>query len=164
MVQAVTPERQLLTEALEREFGNALRMLKAYPAERLDDRPADCPRSGREMAWALVERERRMHYVLCGPAAGLDAHAPESLAAILAAYESAHHETRAALTPAQWREPLHGPVGMGPWERARRGELLWMAWKDLVHHAAHLAVHLRLARQDDAAARGDAAAESTAVA
>jgi len=167
MVQVVNQELRLAAEMLEREFRNAHRMLRSFPAERIEDRPPDCSRSGRELAWAFVERERRLLYVLRGRTAELGTSAPESLLDIQAEYENAHRETRAALavfTEQQWNEVIRGPAGLGGWERARRGELVWMSWKDLVHHTAHFAVHLRLARQDDAMelARGAAELRATA--
>jgi hypothetical protein len=153
MVHPEYHERQLLTGALEREYRNALRMMRSFPAERADDVPADCSRSGRDLAWGFVERERLLHYVVRGRMGMLGETAPADLSAILLFYEAAHRETSEALivlTARQWEEVIRGPAGIGVWERGRRSELLWMAWKDLVHHGAHFAVHLRLARQKDA--------------
>ena len=153
MFESRTSERQLLAEMLEREFSHAVRMLKSFPAEHLDDRPLDCARSAREMAWAFVVRERLIHYLLSGRAVGIDADPPRSLHHLIEAYEEAHRETRThltRLTTQQWIEPLRGPVGPGLWEQGRRGELLWMTWKELVHHGAHFAVHVHQARQGDA--------------
>jgi hypothetical protein len=98
-------------------------------------------------------------YVLRGRTAGIGAPAPDSLHGILTEYEDAHGATRVAfaqLTKEQWREQIRGPAGLAGWERGRRGELLWMAWKELAHHVAHFAVHLRVARQEDAARRARA--------
>lgn len=159
MVEVVSTERSLLADVLEREYRNALRMLNAFPAHRLADRPPDCQRSARELAWAFVERERLMLYVLRGRTAGIGERAPDSLHAIVTEYESVHRESRAALarvTREQWQESIRGPVGLTGWERGRRGELLWMAWKELVHHVAHFACHLRMARQEEAARRARA--------
>jgi len=154
MVHAEYHERQLLTGALEREYRNALRMMRSFPAGHADDVPADCSRSGRDLAWGFVERERLLHYVVKGRMGTLGETAPADLSTILLFYEAAHRETSEALialTARQWEEVIRGPAGIGVWERGRRSELLWMAWKDLVHQGAHFAVHLRLARQEDAA-------------
>jgi hypothetical protein len=155
MTPAEGSERQLLTEALEREFRNVCRMMRAFPAERAEDRLADCPRSARELAWAFVERERRLHSLLRGRPGDAFEPAPRSLYDIRVAYEDAHRETSRALsrlTPKDWGEAIHGPPEIGAWERGRRGEQLWTAWKELVHHGAHFAVHVRAARQASAAA------------
>lgn len=154
MVYVESSERQLLTGVLEREFRNAVRMMRAFPAAHVDDIPNDCSRSGRDLAWAFVERERLMHYVVRGQMGAMGQPAPPTLHDILTAYEDAHHETRTALlrlSPELWSETIRGPAGIGVWERGRRGELLWMAWKDLVHHSTHFAAHLRAARQADIA-------------
>ncbi len=154
MVGSAVTERGLFAQLLERECRNTTRMLKAFPRGRLDERPADCPRSGREMAWAFVERERLMLYVLRGRTTGIGVDAPASMDAILAAHAETHRDARDALaqvTAAQWDETLSGPAGLGHWERARRGELLWMALRELVHHGAHFAIHLRQAQDEDAA-------------
>ena len=97
-----------------------------------------------------------MLYVLRGRTTGIGAPVPETLHGILSEYEDAHRESRAAfarLTREQWQEQIRGPAGLSGWERGRRGELLWMSWKELVHHVSHFAVHLRVARQEDAAQR-----------
>jgi len=165
MVHTGSSERQLLTAVLEREFHNTVRMIRAFPAGRADERTADCPHTARELAWAFVQRERLMHYVLLGRMGQTDAPAPRSLYEIVVAYKEAHLETFRALTrltPAQWSETLRGPVGAGSWERGRRGELLWMTWKELVHLGSHFAHHLRAARQAEAAAAAHTAATAGA--
>ncbi len=154
MVGSAVTERGLFAQLLEREYRNTARMLRAFPRGRLDEKPADCPRSGRAMAWAFVERERLMLYVLRGRTTGIGVDAPASMDEILAAHAEAHRDTRTALsqvTAAQWDETLSGPAGLRHWERARRGELLWMALRELVHHGAHFAIHLRLAQDEEAA-------------
>jgi hypothetical protein len=150
MFESPSCERRLLAELLERESRNTVRMLRAFPPERLDDRGLDCPYSSRELAWYFVQRERLMHYVLLGRTAGADAAAPGSLSEILSAYEAARWDTRhalARLTARQWDESLRGPVAPGRWEIARRGDLLWASWKELTRQVAHFAIHLREARE-----------------
>lgn len=153
MFESPTCERHLLAELLERESRNTVRMLRAFPPGRLDDRGFDCPQSARDLAWSFVQRERLMHYVLLGRSVGADAAAPDSVSEITTAYEAARWETRhalARLTARRWDESLRGPVAPGRWEIGRRGELLWASWKELTHHLAHFAVHLREAREREA--------------
>ncbi|HPS79476.1 MAG TPA: hypothetical protein PLS53_15055 [Thermoanaerobaculaceae bacterium] len=166
MTPTVSPEWLVLAEVLEREFRNARRMLGAFPSSRLEDRPPDCSHTARELAWAFVQRERLMLYVLRGRTSDLGKPAPEQCSTILAEYDEAHRESRRAiarLSPEQWRERISGPAGLQGWETASRLDLLWSAWKELVHHVAHFAVHLRVARQAEAAREtADAHALSTA--
>jgi hypothetical protein len=155
MVQAVDPDCLVLSGALEREFRRARLMLASFPPAHLEDRPPDCGRSAQELAWAFVERERLMLYVLIGRTYGFGAAAPKHLETILAEYDSARRKSRAALAQLkaeQWREQLRGPAGLMGWESSSRGELLFAGWKELVHHTAHFAVHLRLAQKAEARA------------
>jgi hypothetical protein len=149
MIEVMRSEKELLIGILEREFRGAVRMMGAYPIARLDDRADDCGRTGRELAWAFVERERLMQYVALGRMATTEQPAPGSLREIVAAHHTEHRQTCAALralTPAQWSESMRGPAGLDVWGHGRRSELLWLAWKDLVRHGAHFSVHLSAAR------------------
>lgn len=150
MFESPSCERRLLAELTERESRNTVRMLRAFPPEQLDGRGPDCPHTARELAWAFVQRERLMHYLLLGRTAGAEAPAPRTLLEILSAYEEARRETRHALArlgSRAWDETLRGPVAPGRWEIGRRGELLWTTWKEQTRHTAHFAIHLREARE-----------------
>jgi hypothetical protein len=155
MLRTFDPEWLTLAAALERESRRARRMLALFPPAHLEDRPPDCGRSAQELAWAFVERERLMLYVLIGRTYGFGAAAPKHLETILAEYDTARRKSRAALAqlkPEQWQEQLRGPAGLMGWERSSRGELLFAGWKELVHDTAHFAVHLRLAQEVEARA------------
>jgi uncharacterized damage-inducible protein DinB len=157
MFESPSCERRLLAELTERESRNTARMLRAFPPEQLDARCADCPHTARELAWAFVQRERLAHYLLLGRTAGADAPAPRTSSEILAAYEQARRETRhalARLSSRAWDEVLRGPIAPGRWQVDRRGELLWLTWKEQTRHVAHFAIHLREARER-AAGRGE---------
>jgi hypothetical protein len=146
-------ERRLLLEVLEREFRSAVRMMRVFPPDRLDQHPTDCPLTARQLAWRFVEWERLVHYVLLGRTSGTALPAPGSMFEIVRAYEATHRETRAALlrmSQARWLETIRGPVSADRWERGQRGELLWMAWKELTLQGEHFAAHLRLARAEEA--------------
>lgn len=38
---------------------------------------------------------------------------------------------------------MPAPRGLAPWAHARRGELLWMALRELIRHSRHFSVHAR---------------------
>jgi hypothetical protein len=65
------------------------------------------------------------------------------------------HTSLAGLTPAQWGEVVPAPRGLSTWSQARRGELLWLALRELLRHSRHLSLHVRAeclglpARDDD---------------
>jgi hypothetical protein len=169
VVHLESNEHRLLHEVLEREFGNVMRMMRAFPHERVDQHPVDCPHTARELAWRFVIWERLAHYLLLGRTSGVGQAPPRTMKEIMRTYDEAHQETRLALlriSGERWKETVHGPVAPDQWVRAARGELLWMAWKALVHHGEHFAAHLRLAREEDAAgaARRDTGPVADAVA
>jgi hypothetical protein len=165
VIHAEPSERRILMEVIERDTRMAMRMLRAFPRERADVPPLDCPHTARELAWRFVAWERLVHYLLIGRSAASGT-PPATMTEIIPAFESAHAETRLALlrmSHERWVEIIHGPVTNEVWERGRRGDLLWMAWKALVHHGEHFAAHLRLAREEDAFARERARTAGTAV-
>jgi hypothetical protein len=57
----------------------------------------------------------------------------------------------AALTrmpAARWGDVMEAPTALTPWRQARRGELLWLALREMVYHYRHFALHLKSARPD----------------
>jgi hypothetical protein len=142
-------ERALFSEIFEREFESWRRRLSSFPVDHADDRLTDCPCTARELAARLLERQRTLLDIVGGSGARIAPGRGASPSEMLGLYESAHAETRrmlAALSDTQWQETIASPVGLVLWERARRGELLWLGLKDLIRQGAHFGVHLRVAR------------------
>jgi hypothetical protein len=138
--------RRAYTQVLAHELKKVVRMLRAFPVERLDEREAGCGVSARELAMGFVHHVRRID----GIAYGCHAHPMRvktpSRGEILLALESAFlgaHAALGSLPPSRWSEIVPAPEGFTPLLHARRGELLWLALRELIRHDRHFALHLR---------------------
>ncbi len=156
MPHTLLTEPQLFDDAFERECLNVQRLLRSFPVARLDDRLPGCHDSAREVAVRFVGHHHTLAQLVLGPSPGRLHVGPASLQRVHAELdESRRHLQRALarLAPAQWGELIRVSLAVGPWERARRGELLWIALKDMVREASHFAIHLRAALAHEAAER-----------
>ncbi len=134
-------EQQLFIDLACGERDRALRMIRRFPAERLDDRAPDCGHSGRELALEFLERAWVIEGIVRPPFRRLAA--PVTIHDLSAALEDSlarSLELLALFNGHQWNETVRGPL---PGERGRRAELLWLALRDLRRHSEHFAIHLR---------------------
>ena len=151
-----TADRRTFQEILEREHRYAVSLLRAFPSERIDDVSPDCRRSARDLAREHLNGYGHLQYLLQGRSLEMGVPERTSFHEIVARLWAVHAEMRDAIATIDgegWNEPLRGPTGVDGirWETGRRAELAWMMLKDLSRHAAHLAIHLRQAREPDPA-------------
>ena len=150
-------ERKAYAEALEHEVKRVVRTVRAFPAERFEERDPECQRSARELAGEFVAHVRGIEEISYGRIAPNIPAASRTRAGILLELETAAMGASAALLTlpaARWGEVMEAPTALTPWRQARRGELLWLALREMVHHYRHFALHLRAARPDSGGARG----------
>jgi hypothetical protein len=137
MARHSVSQQQLFALIHEREFRSTRQALGACVAAGLGEGQL------RTMALTLVRHECLIRDVIEGPSdkSGARAPAPAWGGELLAAYERAHRETSdslARLTNDQWEEMIEGPANMLFWPAVRRGELMWMALRDLVEQVERL--------------------------
>jgi hypothetical protein len=58
-------EKEMYLQGWEREFQTTVKVLKAYPADKLD-LPHERSRTARELAWVFVENERAIEMFIKG--------------------------------------------------------------------------------------------------
>jgi hypothetical protein len=153
-------ERQAYSEVLEHEVKKIVRVLRAFPAERFEQRDPECLRSARELAGEFVAHVRGIEEISHGRIAPNLPAASRTRGGILLELETAAMGASAALmtlSPARWGEVMEAPTALTPWRQARRGELLWLALREMVHHYRHFTLHLKAARPDDGVGRVRAA-------
>jgi hypothetical protein len=155
-VQATTlteAAKQRFLDALEKEHATTLRVLRAFPADKLDLRPHPDCRSARELAWVFVmERglgvavyKRAFQQLL---AAGPPPEPPASWEEILTALEHAHRdyaELIRATPPHELTDKvefLMGPQRLGEISRI---DWLWFLLHDEIHHRGQFSIYLRVA-------------------
>jgi len=149
-------ERQAYVEVLEHEVKKVVRMIRAFPADRLERRDPDCARSARELAAEFVTRVWQIEELTYGRVAAPFAAASRTRADILLELETAAMSAVASLSSlpsSRWGEVVEAPPALQPWRQARRGELLWRSLREMVRHDRHFALHLRAARHDGGSAQ-----------
>jgi uncharacterized damage-inducible protein DinB len=151
-VAAVTPQERFL-EAYEREHATTMRVLRAYPTDRLDMRPHPRCKTARELAWVFV-LERGLGTMVYNNAfasegaSGSPPPPPESWEEILQALDKAHKELGDLVRSASEEELTEkvkfftGPKTMGDWPRL---DFLWFLLLDQVHHRGQFSIYLRMA-------------------
>lgn len=145
--------KQQFLDAYEREHATTMRVLRAYPEDRLDLRPHGKCKNARELAWVFVQ-ERGLgtlaykNELAGGPPSGEPLPPPDSWSDLLGAIEKAHQDYGDLVRSAPDEELLEtvkfmtGPKTMGD---VRRIDLLWLLLFDEIHHRGQFSVYLRMA-------------------
>ena len=150
---AATPKQQFL-DAYDREHATTMRVLRAYPKDKLEMRPSPKIKTARELAWVFVQE--------CGlgaklwndefakgvPSGGAMPKAPENWNDHLAAIEKAHKDYRnlvAATPDAKMSGTTHFFVGPKTMGEMTLLESAWFLLHDQIHHRGQFTVYLRMA-------------------
>jgi hypothetical protein len=157
--------RRAYAEILAHELKKTVRMLRAVPAERFDVREAGCGASARELAMGVVRHVRRIDEIACGGGARPFRPDVPSRGEIMLELETAFLGAQAALAmlpSARWAEVIPAPIGLPALRQGRRGELLWLALRELIRHDNHFAAHVRgVTRSADGSKAAATAAEAS---
>lgn len=143
-------EKERFLQAWEQEFQTTLKLLKAYPSNKLDLKPADRSRSAKELAWTFAVEEK---VGISGCVTGqFDFQnvpkPPASLQDIIVAFEQSHKENVEKIKRMndeeldQTAKFFVAPKQMGD---VRKGDLLQLFVHDMIHHRGQFSVYLRLA-------------------
>ncbi len=138
----------------DREHATTMRVLRAYPPDKLDLRPAPVLKTARELAWMFV-LERGLgtkvwhdEFAKKGPAGGALPEPPQKWDDLLAALEKATRDFRslvASASEADLSQTVHfftGPKTMGEYTRRN---WLWFLLSDEIHHRGQFSIYLRMA-------------------
>jgi uncharacterized damage-inducible protein DinB len=149
MTQKTITERDIFLAAFEREYPTTLKVLRAYPADKSELKPAEKSRTARELAWMLVLNQIVLPLTLEGkldPASFPPA--PATMAEVIAALEREHQKTLSkisSLTDEQMNRTMPFMVGPGKMADVRTGDALWMFVNDTIHHRGQFSVYMRMA-------------------
>lgn len=142
-------EKEMFANNWQREFGTTLKILKEFPADKLNFRPAaDKARSAKELATVFVADLD----VAAGLSKGkLDfSGAPPSFSTygdLLSAVETKQKDVASkvkAMTEADWNQKVAAPVGPKQMGEVRCADLFWTVLNDSIHHRGQFSVYLRL--------------------
>ena len=147
-IQTMT-EKDMFLNAFDREHEITKRVLRAYPPNKEDWKPAEKSRTGRELAWIFIMETK---VGLAAAKGKLDFTAPPppppvSVAELIKMYEESHRETAAAfgaLSAADLDRTIQFPVGPKQMGDVRVGQVMWMMLSNAVHHRGQLSVYLRI--------------------
>lgn len=139
-------------KALDREFETTLKVLRNYPADRLDLRPAPKSRTARELGWTFV-MERKLGIMVYNDTfademSGEMPEPPDRWDEVLSALEEAHRDFRQLVvdTPEpELERKVRFMTGPGEMGEVSRIDWLWFLLHDEIHHRGQFSVYLRIA-------------------
>jgi uncharacterized damage-inducible protein DinB len=139
--------------AMKREHETNLRVLRAYPADKLDLRPHARSKNAAELAWVFPTEQGMTEVALTK---GFDwskpmpasPPPPKSLDAIIKAYEAGHARIADLLddmSEEELMETVKFPVAPKKLGDVPKIDFLWMLLSDQIHHRGQFSVYLRMA-------------------
>jgi uncharacterized damage-inducible protein DinB len=140
----LTAKEQILN-VREFEFGTTMRVLRAYPEDKLDMRPAEKSRSARELVKIFVAEEYVCGAAVRGEAIGAQAGQtlPDTLNDLLETFDRVHKEVQNLI--AQAPDETMDRVTDFSGHQVSVQQVLWAELHDQIHHRGQFSVYLRLA-------------------
>ena len=130
----------------QHEFETTLRVLQAYPEDKISIRPAPKSRTAAELAMVFASEERVIKVLVETGATSTQLprlQVPDTMAGIISAWQeavSANTALLSKLTPAEL-EKVVDFYGL----RVTLADALWIELLDHIHHRGQFSVYLRLA-------------------
>jgi uncharacterized damage-inducible protein DinB len=153
MVREMPGPRQQFLDGFEREHATTVKVLRAYPTDKMDLRPHKMCKTARELAWMFVMEQFLAHTALT---TGLDWSKPPSkwpdppatMDAIIAEFEKAHRAV-AETVRGMRDEDMFGTVTFFTAPKTTgevpKNQFLWMLLCDQIHHRGQFSIYLRMA-------------------
>jgi uncharacterized damage-inducible protein DinB len=143
-------EKDMFLQTWEREFQTTLKVLKAYPADKLDLKPAEKSKSARDLAFVFTGEQALVDMALKGKIefTGGGHPAPNTMNEIIASYETAvkaNMEKVKAMSDADYNSMIGWFVAPKTPGQVRKADVLWLTLSDMIHHRGQLSVYLRIA-------------------
>ncbi len=150
--QSTTSARQQYLDILEREHATTMRVLQAYPREKLDLKPHHMCKDALNLAWMFAMEPAMMEKILTNRVDFSKPPefppTPDSFEAILSAVEDGHQRIVRLISNMRDEELddtvkfFTGPKTVGD---VRKGDFLWMLLHDQIHHRGQFSIYLRMA-------------------
>jgi len=143
-------EKDMFLQTWEREYQTTVKVLKAYPIDKLDMKPAEKSKSERDLAFVFVGEQAIVDMVKIGKidfSGGMPS-APNTMAETLAAYEmltKANMEKIKAMSEEEYNSTMTWHVGPKKPAEVRKADVLWITLMDMVHYRGQFSVYLRIA-------------------
>ena len=152
MAETPSPKQQFLV-SFEREHETTLRVLRAYPPERMELQPHPRSSTARDLIWTFVmemglaEKALTTGFDWSKPPSGMPK-APESLDELVAAFDAAHRKVVQLVR--DFPDERLGDTVQFMVAPKTLGDIpimdfLWFLLCDQIHHRGQLSVYLRMA-------------------
>jgi len=142
-------EKELYLQRYDDEFRTTLKILKAYPEDKLDLKASERSQSAKDLAWLFVVSQTVIEQAIKGELnfEGFPK-APANLEEIISAYQRSHEilmPKLRQLPESEFDKTMKFFVGPKQMGDVRKGEIFWLFLMDNVHHRGQLSVYLRIA-------------------
>ncbi len=143
-------EKEMFLKAWEREFETTVKVLKAYPENKLDVKPAEKLKSARDLAFVFVGEQAIVDMVMKGKVefGGPGPQAPNSMAEIILMFSNAvriNMDKVKAMSDADYNSMMGWFVAPKTPGQVRKADVLWTILMDMIHHRGQFSVYLRIA-------------------
>jgi uncharacterized damage-inducible protein DinB len=142
-------EKEMFLSSWKREYETLVRVLKAFPEDKLDMKPSERSRSARELAWTFASEQVLLESALKGKVDfSKIPPTPATYDEIFVALEANRKRLVRKvqrLTSKQWNLKIPWMVAPGKVTKVRVADIAWVLLMDLVHHRGQFSVYLRLA-------------------
>lgn len=150
---AKSDAKQQFLDVFDREHATTVRVLKAYPNDKLDLKPHAKCKTARELAWLFVREQAMIEKALT---TGFDWSVPPSaapgppptMAAIIDALEQSHSKVVQIvrdLPDEQLAETVKFFVAPKTLGDVPKLQFIWMTVHDQIHHRGQFSIYLRMA-------------------
>lgn len=139
------PFKKQIMEFRALEFAITMKVLRAYPEDKLDLKPAEKSRTARELIVTLIREEYVCRVAMRGELirAEFPAAVPDGLNDMLEALNQIHNEVQNTIAQAG-DEELNRVIDFYGY-KIRAIDALWAELHDQIHHRGQFSVYLRLA-------------------
>lgn len=144
-------EKQKFQDAWDRESATTLKVLRAFPADKIDLKPHPTCRSAKDLAWTFVFEGVAGSQAVQGEMK----FPPPNMPAKPATWQDMIGEVERALKvmsdkvkkvdDAQLNTTVKFVTGPKQMSDLRRQDVLWFLLNDLIHHRGQFSVYLRMA-------------------
>jgi uncharacterized damage-inducible protein DinB len=148
--EAAMTEKEMFLNNWDREHKITLKVLKAFPTDKADLKPAERSRTAKELAWVFVAEQSVMaDGVVKGQIDFGGMPAPPALfTGVVSKFESdfpAILDRVRKMSDADYNSMMAFPTGPKQMGQFRKADILWMAVQDMIHHRGQFSVYLRMA-------------------
>ena len=150
MTESQVSVKEMILHTWDQEHQTTLRLLEAYPQDKLDLKPHEKLRSARELAWVIVNSEPWMiNGILTGKFGSEEGpKPPETMKDILNEYRKTHKDMVdkvKKMNDNDFNRSIKFFVGPNQMRDVKIADLLTFMVRDQIHHRGQLSVYLRIA-------------------